>query len=345
MDSDLLNVARRPPVDPYAVAAFSVAVAAAVTRFTPTLYNQHYLFAFLAAVIVSAWYGGIWPSLLAMALSSLCFTYLVASPPGTTGVAPEDKTRLLRFVFLSLLASFFQGSLRKAEQASRSVCQRLSFALDATGMGVWDLDLVTGVLWSSPNLARIFGRPAATFPRAYEAFLEYVHPDDREFVDQSVTRARQAGIEYHVQHRIVVDGGGIRWVAMRGRAVVDGRGKPTRLIAVVEDVTQQPGTIRPPAAAPERVVVVPSGTYVGRAWADDRDLTGDVEIVLDVREDAGGKPHWGGSFVLPPGADVPEGAYTLKLSDGRRGAVRVNRVHAVSDRVKTASFIGDGPLA
>lgn len=56
--------------------------------------------------------------------------------------------------------------------------ERLQVALEATGDGLWDLDLLAGKLSLSPRLRRLIGGDPASLLMEQPRALERVHPDD-----------------------------------------------------------------------------------------------------------------------------------------------------------------------
>lgn len=62
-------------------------------------------------------------------------------------------------------------------------------ALQAANMGVWDYDLQTGKITWSPEHDQLFGLNSGTFDGRYETFETYIHPSDRQGVQQSIQQA------------------------------------------------------------------------------------------------------------------------------------------------------------
>lgn len=117
---------------------------------------------------------------------------------------------------------------------------RLSFA-DAQKLGhigSWDWNIESGNLWWSDEIYRIFGQKPQAFGATYEAFLDTVHPEDRDFVAKSVNRALD-GEPYEIDHRIIIPSGGERVVHEIGRVTFDASGQPRRMLGIVQDVTEQ----------------------------------------------------------------------------------------------------------
>src|SRR6266478_1503535 len=105
----------RPPVIwSYGIAVLSVTAALIISRW-PALHLQDApVSLFLCAVILSAWFGGIWPGLLATALSAVTFYYFFLPPIHSLGTKPDEIPRLLVFT----VSALFVGSLSVAQRSA-----------------------------------------------------------------------------------------------------------------------------------------------------------------------------------------------------------------------------------
>jgi PAS domain S-box-containing protein len=106
-------------------------------------------------------------------------------------------------------------------------------------LGSWEWDVPTGVMLWSEEVYHLHGVDPLEFRVSYENALELVHPDDRAFVNESVSRACRNGGSYVCEHRVVRPDGSIRWWQSRGTALSDSSGKPIKLFGTVQDVTEQ----------------------------------------------------------------------------------------------------------
>lgn len=132
---------------------------------------------------------------------------------------------------------------KRAEEALRIDEERLRLAIQATNLGTWDQDLLTGELIWSERCRAIFG-VADGEEVDYAQFLASIHPDDREIVERAVARALDpaASDEINVEFRTSRTDGGMTWVSTRGLAifaVVGGERRAVRLIGTVRDVTDR----------------------------------------------------------------------------------------------------------
>jgi PAS domain S-box-containing protein len=148
----------------------------------------------------------------------------------------------------SLLATF-QGigsqigqfvERKQSEQELFESRERLVMAMQASGMGTWtrELDESNRVQWS-PELEAIFGLAPGEFPETEEAFLEFVHLEDRESLGQAVSAAIANRTDYEVDFRYATRDGKPGWMIGRGRAFYDANGKPYRLAGLGWDITER----------------------------------------------------------------------------------------------------------
>ncbi|MEX2296637.1 MAG: PAS domain-containing protein, partial [Dongiaceae bacterium] len=124
-----------------------------------------------------------------------------------------------------------------AENALRESQERLAFALEAGRMGTWDWHMTEGSIRWSESLERIVGIPAGSFGGTYEAFVERVHPDDRQTLRQALERATATDGEYVAECRMGPAGAQNVQIVAQGRVVRDAFGEPVRLVGVALDVT------------------------------------------------------------------------------------------------------------
>lgn len=112
---------------------------------------------------------------------------------------------------------------------------RLSLALEAGGLGAWEINLATGKLIATPAAKAIFGcAPQAGFTR--ETLLAAIHPDDR---DQAAMALECAALAKRDEEYRILTPDSERRIELRGRLVADAAGAPARVIGVVRDVTHR----------------------------------------------------------------------------------------------------------
>ncbi len=125
-----------------------------------------------------------------------------------------------------------------AEAALKESAQRLNEAQRIAQTGSWELDLTSGKLTWSDQIFRIFEIDQTAFDASYEAFLNAIHPEDREWVNQSYTDSVVTRIPYDIAHRLLMPDGRIKWVNERCETHYDEQGKAFRSTGTVQDITE-----------------------------------------------------------------------------------------------------------
>ncbi|NMF65149.1 PAS domain-containing protein [Brasilonema octagenarum] len=123
---------------------------------------------------------------------------------------------------------------QQTEQAQSREAQ-LVMALEAASMITWDWDILNNKLTWPDNLKPLFGLESAT----YDAFVERVHPQDRDFVNRSVMQTLQEGTEYDIEFRVVWHNGMVCWIASKGVVFRDSSGVAVRMTGIGMDITKR----------------------------------------------------------------------------------------------------------
>jgi len=106
-------------------------------------------------------------------------------------------------------------------------------------VGSWSLDWLTGELVWSEEIFHIFEIDQRKFPANYEAFLNAIHPCDREAVDRAFMTSVASRTPYEITHRLLLADGSVKWVHERGTSGYDGAGNPIYSRGTVQDVTER----------------------------------------------------------------------------------------------------------
>ncbi len=106
-------------------------------------------------------------------------------------------------------------------------------------LGHWQLDLNSNKLVWSKEIFNIFEMDPEQFGASYEAFLQRVHPEDRELVDRSFRDSVDNQRSYAIEHRLLFPDGRIKWVSEYGSTHYDGKGRPMLSLGTVQDITER----------------------------------------------------------------------------------------------------------
>jgi PAS domain S-box-containing protein len=134
---------------------------------------------------------------------------------------------------------------KRAEEQLRLSEERLRFAAQAAGFGWYDLDLVAGQGYGSPELKALFGlEPQEEWVLDAEQLPVGLHPDDRALVRKAVLESRnpQGAGAKDLECRILLPDGTVRWLLARGRAFFEGEGaarRPVRARGIALDITER----------------------------------------------------------------------------------------------------------
>jgi PAS domain S-box-containing protein len=230
---------------------------------------------FLCVVLLSAWYGGVGPCLLATAFSALTFHYYFLQPIHALGPKPPETPRLLMFIVSNLLIGLLSAAQRKAKESIVSArdelkvtvqdLQRTNEALHAeslerrqseealrrsesylaeaqrlthTGSGAW---AVPGwdALYLSEEWYRIYGFDPKQGLSAWKDRLQRMHPEDQAEVQEAKDRATSQKSDYEVDHRIVLPDGTVKYTHTVGHPVLNASGDVEQFVCTMMDVTER----------------------------------------------------------------------------------------------------------
>ena len=74
------------------------------------------------------------------------------------------------------------------------------------------------------------------------AYQSDIHPEDRDYVLESLRKTLQEGTEHRIEYRIVLPDGTVRWVEGRGKLVRNEEGRPSRMVGVCLDIDERKRT-------------------------------------------------------------------------------------------------------
>jgi len=122
-----------------------------------------------------------------------------------------------------------------AEEAARTSELRMKIPLDAAGIGLCYRDL--GEIYASEHQFRLYGLLPSDEWISRDRWLQSIHPDDRERVQDQQRLAIEAGAPYDVEFRVVWPDGGVHWLLNQGR--VFDEGGIVRRAEITIDITER----------------------------------------------------------------------------------------------------------
>ena len=121
--------------------------------------------------------------------------------------------------------------LRESEQRFRQLAENINEVF-------WLTDPAKDqMLYISPAYEKIWGRSCESLYKSPTDWLEAIHPEDRERVQQAAMWKQAAG-DYDETYRIVRKDGTVRWIRDRAYPVRNEQGKIYRMVGIAEDITE-----------------------------------------------------------------------------------------------------------
>jgi PAS domain S-box-containing protein len=128
---------------------------------------------------------------------------------------------------------------KQAEAALGASEERNRLALQAAGMGTWDVDVVNNVHTWSTEAEALSGLAPGGFDGTFEGFRRTVHPDDWlafEIEERAAHADRRDSITIY---RAVWPDGTVRWMESKGRSLYAADGTVLRVTGTSMDITER----------------------------------------------------------------------------------------------------------
>ncbi|MBB5039319.1 PAS domain S-box protein [Prosthecobacter dejongeii] len=139
-----------------------------------------------------------------------------------------------------------QVAFEKSEQELRLLAKeldkerlRLVTAQAVAKVGSWETNLQTFEVQWSAEAHRIHETDEATFHPTHEAFLQIVHPDDREAVNAAFLNSLHLETPCELKHRLRMPDGRIKYIQERWQVFQDENEQPQRALGTCRDITEQ----------------------------------------------------------------------------------------------------------
>ena len=169
-----------------------------------------------------------------------------------------------------------------------SVRQRerlLASAQSIARIGAWEWDVASNEVAWSDELYRIYNVEPEDFDATYEAFLEFIHPEDRPMVEKAVASVFDGPDEFAWDARVIPRDGELRWVRGLGRVVRGPDGRPVKMGGTAQDITERMHADHERAEATRRL-------YLQQTMATAANQTNSLDEAI--RLAAAGLPHYTG---------------------------------------------------
>ncbi|MCB1221738.1 MAG: PAS domain S-box protein [Planctomycetales bacterium] len=119
--------------------------------------------------------------------------------------------------------------------------QRYELALDASGLGTWDLDVLSGRVTFNERFAQILGHAASGLTWNFDTWISTIHPTDRRYVQDRIQSVINGDSDqFEVEQRLRHKEGHWIWTLSRGKVIERGAdGRALRALGTEMDITER----------------------------------------------------------------------------------------------------------
>lgn len=128
--------------------------------------------------------------------------------------------------------------LQASETELRITEQRMTLAISAAELTLWEWDIVHDEIWSTDNGRDLYGI-ARTERISFDRFLNTLYADDREPIKLALDESLASGDGYEGEYRVMLPDGRMRWLAVRSQVEASHSGLPLRMYGVSIDITRR----------------------------------------------------------------------------------------------------------
>ena len=127
----------------------------------------------------------------------------------------------------------------QAEEELRRSQERLQLALESSGDGLWDWNIITDEVYLSPQWLQMLGYEPDELPASYYTWEKLIHPEDKPWVMKVLhDHLQDSSVPYAFDHRLRTKSGEWKWIANYGKVVTrDRHGRPIRMVGTHKDIS------------------------------------------------------------------------------------------------------------
>ncbi len=135
-------------------------------------------------------------------------------------------------------------------------------------LGSWEWDMIVNTVSWSENLYSLYGTDRNTFQATFEGFMSRVHPDDQEYVTNTITECAKTQIPMDYYHRTIPINGQVHTMHCNGIVIADEEGIPLTMVGTAQDVTKTVEADRALKESEKRLANAQSIAHLGH-WQEN----------------------------------------------------------------------------
>ncbi|MFY7887434.1 MAG: ATP-binding protein, partial [Spirosomataceae bacterium] len=130
---------------------------------------------------------------------------------------------------------------KKSESKILQANERFEKVTEATNDAIWDFDVANNTLFWGKGFQSLFGYDLEITQPSFEFLVSRIHPDDAEWVSNKMNLYMQDPNlkNWHEEYRFIKADGGIAFVIDRATFLRNSKGKVTRVIGAMTDISEQ----------------------------------------------------------------------------------------------------------
>jgi PAS domain S-box-containing protein len=224
-----------PALSRYGLSILLVAICTAITM--PLQVYGVRTSLFFPTVLLSTWYGGTGPGLLAVLLSTLSINFFFTEPFFEFQFSVQDIPTTVAFLLSALIINSWSAARKRAENRLRDSEQRWHGLTEALPQLVWGATSDGACDYFSTQWTDYTGVPETEL--LGWQWMKVLHPDDREPTRRFWTDSVAGRTPYDVEYRVERKDGVYGWFKTRGVPIRDEEGKIEKWFGTCTDITDR----------------------------------------------------------------------------------------------------------
>ena len=198
---------------------------------------------FFGAVMVSAWYGGMNPGVVATILSALLSAYFFIYPTFAPTLELADTVRLSLFVLEGVLISILCGALRTANQRLEVSLRKLQVSeqryrrlIDTANEGIWTTNATGRTDYINQRMTQMLGYSGEEMLE--RSVFDFMDEASRIEAQQKIERCQQGNKEQYDLRFRRKDGSDL-WTIVSSNPILGEMGEFLGILAMITDVSDR----------------------------------------------------------------------------------------------------------
>ena len=176
----------------YALAPLSVAISLGIGLLAWRYGIRHQFSMFLFAIVITAWYGGVGPAMVAVVFSTVLYDYCYNEPLYTLTVPYEDIPDFLLILLFGSLVGWFSAVRRGAEDALRRSQEKYRKLIDAAPDAIFVWDAHGKCVLANTSAAKLRG--CREDEMIGFSIVDTYAPAERDLIAERFDRAKKEGV-------------------------------------------------------------------------------------------------------------------------------------------------------